>query len=275
MGKYTYQGENKLEKPSKKKLQQTEIKLKKFFMTMDLTPMRLDERIRKTIETCIYGWYRCPGDFDKRILLKMGPNSKKLKKRRDKKRYNKVRSAQKFVKSGFFNDIELSEDEAVFADGRYQSYTEDFEFNSSSDQMMLKQLIVDEILINRLEIERLMHVELDQNVEMLNEKIQDRYRKNLLNLGVSRQQRVEYDQNIEGNVGQLSMNVEGKLENIKEISDPKVKGKAIKEVLVDHVSVSKEELEELVAEIEFKRKHDLFPEKNYISEAELLGAAEV
>ena len=59
------------------------------------------------------------------------------------------------------------------------------------------------------------------------------------------------------------------------LDDPDKKDLLIKDMLATYTAVDKEELISIVQEIEFQRKHEMFPEKNPISEAELYGKTEV
>ncbi len=278
MGRFTYRGERSI-KVVQGIINKAKEKLRKHYRDIELgTPAEIELKIEKTIDKALWGWPNASKEFSVRIVQLLGPNSKAVKRRLMKKlKYKndkKIKDPElsKFDEYLIKNNVHLSDEEKTYMAERYYTYKEDFEFNQSSDRALLDTIVVDEIIMKRLEVNRLSRISLDDDLEKLTKDISERYRRNLDALGVSRKQRVEYDQNIEGNVSQLSINVEEKLVKIKEVSDEKKKKKLIDEVIAEQVSVDKEELLDLIKEIEYKRKHDMFPEKNYVSEAELLGS---
>ena len=121
-------------------------------------------------------------------------------------------------------------------------YNKDFDFNQSSDQVLLNQVVVQELLLRRLEKKRLSKsVDVEAKDETIVKDLGEQYRKNLSDLGVSRKQRVEFDQSIEGNVAQLSSNVEQKMDNIKNLLDMKKRNLLITELTKEFEGVSKQE----------------------------------
>lgn len=277
MGRFTYKGERAIS-PPKSVIEEVTKQMTAHFEEIQFgTPAQIAVKVEEKVEKAKYGWDNCTMDFKSRIKALMGPNSRKLRlqklKKLEKQKKDEARSVSYTPSLG--ERLKLDVDERAFMEGRYKYYEEDFEFNKSSDQILLRQVIVDEIVLRRLEIERLADKKLpDKDQEFLSREIQERYRRNLDNLGVSRKQRVEQDESVEGNVAQLSESLEEKLNNLKKLSDPKTKAQLMENLVRDFAGVHEQEVMEYIRDLEIIRQHELRPAKNYVSDAELLGTKE-
>lgn len=163
------------------------------------------------------GWPRAPFDIEKRIQRKTGWNSsvtsfiepKETPKpkpvnppKQHPSRYSSIRAS-------------LNEVEANWWDNSIQKYISEFEFNSSSDMPILEQIIVEEILQKRLAIEQLQNGE---TVNSILSKIMTESTKRLIelqeSLGITRQQRSNEMNNIDGNVASIALSFEEKMDDI-------------------------------------------------------------
>ncbi len=148
----------------------------------------------------------------------------------------------------------LSSEEMVFVNKRKKLYNKEFDFNESSDQILLQQILIDELIIRRINLAKLKGEEQSQsNID----KIMDRFRKNLEKLGVLRVQRLELNIDIEGNVGQLSIELDKKLDRIRKLRDKTLRETLLNKLKDRLVYSNKTEILQMIEEIEYQKVHDL------------------
>ena len=276
--KYDYGGEKGLD-PTPQEIKKSTNFLKGWYEETKFgTTAEINLKIEQVINKSKWGWPNAPALFSRRIEILLGVASKAYvkEKRRDMEQLKEEEKKKKVHSSYLGDHLQLNPEEFQYMKERFKFYTKDFDFNESSDQVLLNQVIVQELLLRRLEVERLTKtLQVDSKQELVVKELGDQYRKNLSDLGVSRKQRVEFDQSIDGNVAQLSSSVEQKIDNIKKLSDTKRRKVLIEELHKQFEGISKEELIEYCQEIQYSRRHDMFPEKNIISETELTGVGVV
>jgi len=279
VNKFNYGGEKGLD-PTDKEIRKSEKFLRNWYEEVKFgTTAEIGLKIEQVINKSKWGWPNAPGIFSRRIEILLGVASKAYvkEKRRELKQQQEEEKNRKIHSSYLGDHLQLNPEEYQYMKERFKFYIKDFDFNKSSDQVLLNQIIVQELLLRRLEVKRLTKsVEVEQDNEIIVKELGEQYRKNLSDLGVSRKQRVELDQAIDGNVAQLSSMVEQKIDNIKNLTDIKKRNTLlITELTQQFEGVSKQELIEFCEELKFKRKHDMFPQKNIISDTELMGAGVV
>lgn len=276
--KYDYGGEKSLD-PTEKEIRKSEKFLRGWYEEIKFgTTAEIGLKIEQVINKSKWGWPSAPPLFMRRIDILLGVHSQAYvkEKRRDIRQHQEEERNRKIHSTYMGDHLQLNPEEYAYMKMRFKHYTKDFDFNESSDQVLLNQIIVQELLLRRLEVKRLSKsVEVESENEIIVKELGEQYRKNLNDLGVSRKQRVELDQAIDGNVAQLSSAVEQKIDNIKNLTDIKKRNTLITELTQQFKGVSKQELIEYCEEIQFKRKHDMFPQKNIISDTELMGAGVV
>ena len=137
---------------------------------------------------------------------------------------------------------------------RKKYYKTEFEFNESSDQVLLEAVLADEVLLRRFTNSRM-------NGEIVNDKligdINKRLVDNLRALGVSRQQRIADDTNQKGNVAQLADALETKLENIANLKDVTKREMIINKILERFTLVNVQDVYNIIEELEFMRQRSL------------------
>ena len=243
--------------------------LTEFYIAAKEPQEEIQDKIDVIIQQCLYGWKNAPMDFDSRIRAKLGRNSLLYKKSIGRLPQNISPGGDKIGLSAIdFIGININPEEKKFLRDRERAYRKDYEFNDSSDLPLLIEILVDELVLKRLQQERV----LDDDYSVVQKKVeavQKRVLNNMESLGILRSQRIENDQNIEGNISQASVIAEKKLENIRAIKDP-----VRKEFLLNNIKerigdFDSEELEILIKEIRLQREHDLEPPSNVIAGAEL------
>jgi len=273
-----YHGERSLN-PTDAEIRKSEKFLRKWYEeTKYGTTAEINLKIEQIINKARWGWANSAKLFNRRIEILLGVKSKAFvqEKRRELEQQQDAEQKRKIHSTYMGDHLQLTPEEHGYMKERFKYYNKDFDFNQSSDQVLLNQVVVQELLLRRLEKTRLAKsVDVEKKNEDIVKELGEQYRKNLSDLGVSRKQRVEFDQSIEGNVAQLSSNVEQKMDNIKNMSDMKKRNLLITELTKEYEGISKQELIEYCEEMKFKRKHDMFPIKNMISETELTGAGNV
>ncbi len=238
----------------------------------------IQHRAGTIIRQAVDGWDRSGSDFETRVKAKIG--FVKIKAYEDKQNYvDPLEGKRDYTKAGrkpkelkedyyalsgietnvgippgdLFTRELLSSEEIIFAKDREESYRNEFNFNLSSDSFLLNQLIVDELIIRRTQLARMKGDTISQS--SIN-KVMEGFVKNLKALGVTREQRMENDQDIQGNIGQLSVELESKLEQIKKLVDKDRKEKVLKRILDKIQGTTYEELIQYSKEMEYQMLHD-------------------
>ena len=275
---------------NKIKVSPEEIEKCKIYATDVLTKMEfrgdISVKVGKILSVCLEGWERAPDSFLERVKMKLGrkrvsyyekgnfgklpdelgknnnrliPKKEEIGKKLQKETLSQIEQADtlELISPAF-----LSSEELKYVDDRKSTYNKEFEFNESSDQVLLQQILIDELIIRRINLARLQGSDDISQSDI--DKIMDRFRKNLEKLGVLRVQRLELNSDIQGNVGQLSMELEKKLERIKKLKDKQLREEIIDKLRDKLAYSTKRELLEIIEEIELQRLHDLEQPDNEI-----------
>ncbi len=142
----------------------------------------------------------------------------------------------------------LPEDEKIYWKQREKQYRDEFDFNQSSDRILLEEVLYTEVLLRRIRLSRLTGEE-REDIRGLNEiTLLDNHKKILEKLGVLRIQRIQEESNIEGNVSELSRVLEERLNEIGSLSNREAMYKTLKKIASKYTVITKEELEELAEE---------------------------
>lgn len=245
----------------------------------------IPERVNKIIEASLEGWERAPKTFLSRVKVRLGGKAySSWAKRRDeinkkKSLENEGYSAEQIIeilarerfdkkdKKKLVQDLHieaepentvvygssifdfLSPEEKKFWRKREFEYRNEFEFNTSSDLVLLEEVIYNEILIRRLRIAKITGENLDK-VKGLSEKdLIDNHRTASDKLGILRVQRIQLDQNIEGNVSEISVLLDEKLNKIKELKDKKLFRKTITAISEKYKNLTYEEIQDTLEEL--------------------------
>ena len=191
-----------------------------------MTDEKIEKKVNKIISDCQKGWRNAPNNFETRMSMKasMNPNSRaNLKKGpydgvQPKDPERKVLDVENpndlsIEKLARVEDI-LSEPEKEFLFNRRTAYLDEFDFNKSSDEPLLQQLLIQELMLNRLNMKQLIggvvnynrfYAEIQQNIMELQER-----------LGITREQRAGELSNVEGNVAELALMLDEKIKKIEE-----------------------------------------------------------
>lgn len=182
----------------------------------NLSEDQIEKEIVRVFAEVQVGWNRAPADLDTRIKMKTGfqwkshenlkPNWKDI-----------VDEEPKEVESDNSNDIVtqyMQPWEREFRDKRLEEYAQDFDFNSSSDKLLLYQLVTEEIIQQKLVRLQFQNPNHDYNKRLTDNlrRITDIQQR----LGITREQRAGVLDKMDGNVAQLAVSLEEKLKNMPE-----------------------------------------------------------
>lgn len=171
------------------------------------------------IEKALKGWGRAPKEFKDRIdrLVRLRANSKSLQKKPVDK--NKIKERNKSLLedrayTGQFTDSLLSQlnpmEQQHYLE-REKFYVEEFEFNMSSDLALLNNMLMEEIIIRRIQLEILKSGGGDKEMSQRLSEAQKRHMEALKSLGITRDQRKHEKGKGEGSVAALSKDLDEKL----------------------------------------------------------------
>lgn len=244
----------------------------------------------KIIAKALSGWDRCPTEFESRIKVLLGhqlvgayergdeyvnpltadsrkqgkKGGKKLKTKED--RYYEeagITSEVGIDPMDLFTPAVLSSEEIAYLKQREGEYKAEFDFNKSSDTVLLNQVLTDELMLRRVSLNRLLGNKVSE--ADINRAV-ERIRGNLKELGVTRAQRMELDQDIQGNVGQLSLDLEKTLDQIQRLRNKEKRDKVLKRLSRALAYTSLEEIRNFIEELELQRTHDVEFPNNRISD---------
>jgi hypothetical protein len=280
----SYNGEAQLDPPVSD-VDKYRKELIKHYKDMGFTKKEAEIKAATGLEKVLYGWYRAPKTFEKRIAQIKGRNSSKARKLREEKekkeaeatlkKLSKSDNKEREIDYSFINHLELNAADKRFVKERKESYFRDFDFNNSNDEMIVNKIIIDELALRALEKKRFENIEsINDDLEKTIDTVQKRLKFNIDSLGISRKLRVEQDMNIEGNVASLSVHLDKKLAEIRNLNDEILREDIMEKLMKEVVGFSVEDLELVLAEMTFQQKHESYPEKNPIPEAELLEEEE-
>jgi len=221
----------------------------------------IPDKVEEVINKSIKGWERAPKSFFKRVKKIVGHHAIYKLKQQKKDQLKKGKFTNESLDGalkGFENETndenqeEISQDisdenvveksDVVFGESifdylyddekkfwikREAAYRKEFDFNNSSDRVLLEEVIYIEILLRRLRLSVIDQTR-EYNVKGLREQdLMDSHKKALEKLGILRVQRIQFDQNIEGNVSELTLLLDEKLNEIKQLKDNKLYKKSI------------------------------------------------
>jgi hypothetical protein len=192
-----------------------------FYRKKGVGEEKLDEQIQKVFLQAQVGWDRAPRDLDTRIKVKTGFQWKSHENLKPKLAIHNIDKVVDVLEEKSDDNYEigidqtLSRPEKEWFNGRKATYVKDFDFNESSDRLLLDQLLIEELIQRRLSIKQLKYSDRDFNRALTDNlkritELQER-------LGITRQQRSGILDNIDGNVAQLALSLDKKLENMPEV----------------------------------------------------------
>lgn len=292
---------------SKDTIEETKDWLRNLYKVIPYKYGNVEEKIQNIINDCISGWGETtPTTFEKRLKVKVGgavyaKYNNILARRRElsllglseeeindqlsllnkgtkntKKRRKKMSSAEIYLESQVIANSEkntlrsyLNKEEKDYWMQRELEYRKEFDFNTSSDKVLLEEVIYNEVLIRRIRIAKMTgDIEKLEQIKSLKEDlILENHRKILEKLGVLRIQRIETDTNIEGNVSEISVLLEDKLNELRNITDTTTRKKTINRILSKYQYLTLEEIEDIIEEQSLLKEVERMGEINPIPQA--------
>lgn len=268
-----------------KELEDTRAELREFYLKRGYQG-DIELKIEYVIRGCIEGWNRCPKTFQQRVDKKTQRNTQawtyieqhnadKRKVREEKLRMDDVsdevlkeegldkRPDSKYSETllggitldDLFKAAALGEEERLFYLEREKAYRSEFDFNISSDEAILQQLITDEVIMRRVRYAMLKGKDITTEVAV--DKLSNRIRENQIKLGITREQRERERSGTGGNIAEVSVRLESRLKSIKSIQDKAKQAEIIDRILERFAGVTVEELEQYAEELYFMRLKEL------------------
>jgi hypothetical protein len=195
-------------------------KLVKFFEVKGLDTEDAEEKVILVLEQAQKGWPHAPKEINTRIKMKSGYQWKS----HDNLKPN-AESLPNVINTNIDRDQTLSElyqweasistEEKKWWDRRKSQFEEEFEFNNSSDQPLIFQMLLEELTQMRI-----------ASLILRNPKGADKYNKLMTDslkrlqdtqtkLGITREQRADLLEKAEGDVASLSLNLDDKIKKAK------------------------------------------------------------
>lgn len=195
----------------------TKILSEYYIDTKQYSKIKAEETISQILAECQLGWNRAPRDIDTRIKMKSGYQWKShsnlnVNKSNPEEEVEEEVSVKNWEGS-FFEA--MGKKERDWWEDRKNTYETDFEFNQSSDKPLVEQLLFEELLQRRLLKLALAYPNNDYS-----KKITDslkRVGEIQTKLGITREQRAGIMNKIDGNVAQIAVDLDKKLENLPQI----------------------------------------------------------
>lgn len=173
------------------------------------------EKIKAVFVKAEKGWQKAPKDLDTRIKVLTGfqwdnqTNLNPIKPNIPKAPVGKEEKEGSKSSEHSIYDY-LDSEEKKWWDIRFDEYKRDFEFNESSDKPLIVQLLFEELCQRRLFIYQIQNPNKDYS-KRLNDSLK-RVTELQTKLGITREQRSGALDNIDGNVAEISMHLDKKLE---------------------------------------------------------------
>ena len=166
----------------------------------------IDELLDKIFAECQTGWNRAPYNLDTRIKIKTGFQWRSHENLRPREKKQETEQEVK-EEENVFNT--MSDKEKEWWGNRKMEYLDDFDFNKSSDIPLLDQLLLEELLQRRIFYKQLKNKDHDYNKQLNDglKRIADIQTK----LGITREQRAGVLNKIDGNIAQISVELNEKL----------------------------------------------------------------
>lgn len=191
-------------------------KLLEFFKSKDIPIRDAILKVKGILNEAQKGWPRAPKDIETRIKMKSGyqwKSHENLKSHTeslpnviesDEKRSDTVRELFQWEKS-------LKPAERLWWERRESQYRSEFEFNTSSDEPMLFQLLVEELTQQRLAAITLKDPKsADAYSKLMTDSLR-RLQEVQTKLGITREQRSDILDNADGDISSLSVDYEEKV----------------------------------------------------------------
>ncbi len=196
---------------------------KYFIESKELTEEEAKDKIEEVFLESQQGWVNAPISLDTRIRIKSGFQWKshenlkpKIKTVPDKFLKVKEEDEETEIGEGFIFRY-LRKYEKNWWKGREKIYRSEFDFNESSDIPLLNQLLFEELLQRRLFKNQLQNPSRDYNIQL--SKSLERLSQLQIKLGITREQRADIIDKMDGNIATLSISLDEKLKNIKDIEN--------------------------------------------------------
>lgn len=190
--------------------------LEDYYRSLGHSEDKIKTEIFRIFSEAQAGWNRSPNDLDTRIKIKSGFQWKShdnlIPKRRTIEETKTENEEDNVV--GLSLKDSMSSEEKEWWDKRMAEYNADFEFNESSDKPLLEQLLVEELLQRRLFKLQLKHNNRDYS-KRINDNLK-RIAELQTKLGITREQRAGIMNKVDGNVAQISVSLNEKLEQMPE-----------------------------------------------------------
>lgn len=174
-----------------------------------------EEAIKQLWDSVSEGWKRAPKNLDTRIKMKVGMKWKGFENlvpaqiQVPEVPVGKEKESSSVGSNFIYQHLNPSEKE--WWDSRYRDYTMDFDFNDSADKPLITQLLFEELMQRRLFLKQLKGSgdygkELTESLKRVTEL--------QLKLGITREQRLGILDNIDGNLAEISMYLDKKLDSM-------------------------------------------------------------
>lgn len=190
-----------------------------YYSTKGFSENEANSKIEAVLQESQIGWKNAPKNIDDRIKLKSGFQAKSHENLKPNFKINvpvEEPEAEDPDQSEAFSF--LTKKERIKLDRRMEHYCKEFAFNNTSDEPLLKQLIIEEIIQDRLLADKLKKLNRDNGNELSScltriKTIQDL-------LGITRAKRDSERNKIDGNIADISMTLSDKLKKMpQELAD--------------------------------------------------------
>lgn len=193
--------------------------LAEYYRKKGIDESSLKDTIEEIFKEAQIGWPRAPHNLDTRIKIKSGyqwkshanlsPRVAGVQAEEIVEEESDIDVSDNYVMNS------LNQSEKEWWKNREAEYIKDFDFNNSSDKMLLQQLLVEELLQRRVFVKQLKEKDHDYG-KMMNDAIK-RISEIQQRLGITREQRAGILDNVDGNVAQLALALDKKLEVMPEL----------------------------------------------------------
>ena len=260
------------------------------------------KRVEEVVTKAMIRWTRAPKDFWERCITQIGYRAyskyqRYLKELEEAKRlglehedWEEIYKPERKKKEFKSNDNQISSlpesldlaqysvygdslvdflngEEKKFWFKRELQYRREFDFNDSSDRILLEEAIYIEVLLRRVRIAKITGENLDKVKGLKEDDLIDNHRKVLDKLGILRVQRIQFDSNIEGNVGEIALLLDEKIDGIKNLKNAKLLKRTLQKINDKYRTLTMEEIEELIEEQSLLREVEKLGELNIIPQA--------
>lgn len=186
---------------------------------------KLKKFILSTLQECMNGWERCPKKFEHRVGLKFDiPKSVVEKKDAGNLKVEEgtVRRGRP-IKSELSNsdilDL-LSPKEREHWLEKERKYIKDYELNGVSDMILVRECIVEEIILQKLNSAILADKKgIDTDSSKLKKEAIERMQSMHRSLGILKEQRDKEMSDLDGNIAQAAQELDKKKELIKQLEE--------------------------------------------------------